>query len=335
MSTTPQKMALQKNNYPLALFVDIGGTNVRFVSTDHSGNLNHFKSYSTSDFKTPYHAARAYMESISTNNHEVGVFCIASPISNDHINMTNADWSFSLSELKKDLSFKDLIAVNDISAIAYSIPFLKTEDKTLLRGKDQFSKKTTLTIGIGTGLGVSALKYNDDKWNAIPSEAGHMSAHSLIDIEAEIINFLKMKLGHVSFEHLLSGQGISNIFESLNHIYGYPEEEKSPIEITAEAKNSTCLQSQKTIDIFCSLLGHFCSNCAVTFFSEGGIYLSGGMVHYIGDVFNSEAFSKSLLKNDKYCQFLEETPHYKINLKNPSFIGLKYLLEKNYFLMIS
>ncbi len=75
-------------------------------------------------------------------------------------------------------------------------------------------------LGAGTGLGVSALVPGRLGWTALPTEGGHVSFAPGNEREDRVLAVLRARLGHVSNERLLSGQGLLNLAQSLAAIDG-------------------------------------------------------------------------------------------------------------------
>src|SRR5258708_39583576 len=118
----------------IALVVAIGGTNARFAlaGRDDAGailpafrqDLRH------ADFAGLEAAVRAYLDDLgAAPTPSMAAFGVASPISGDKVRLTNRDWSFSISALKRSFGWSRFEVVNDFVAIGHAVPVLAAHDR--------------------------------------------------------------------------------------------------------------------------------------------------------------------------------------------------------------
>src|SRR6185295_14119959 len=203
-----------------ALVADIGGTNARFalVPLEAPGRAIHEKHWPVNAFGTFAEAAQAYLrESAPGGGIRFGMVAVASPAIGDQIKVTNSAWHFSLEETRRALGFDALFAINDFAANGWAIADLGGQGSTSLGGPDAApdGQGTFAVVGPGTGLGVGAILHSDGGTAVIPSEGGHVDFAPVTDEELEILAWLRKRHHRVSYERLLCGSGLLNIYHAI------------------------------------------------------------------------------------------------------------------------
>ena len=216
----------------LNLLADIGGTNARFALSDGT-RLFAIQTLPTADYPTLQDAIRAYLQAQGETVAQAAI-AIANPVTGDHIQMTNHHWSFSIAAMQHELRLEKLRVINDFTAQALAIPRLTATEKRAVRAGEAVAGTPIAVLGPGTGLGVSGLIPNGDRWIALASEGGHVSFAPRDDAELAIWQYARIQYGHVSAERLINGAGLSLIDSALANAEN-DVSNRSPAEITAAA----------------------------------------------------------------------------------------------------
>lgn len=263
-----------------AVVGDIGGTNARFaaLASDDPHDLSEIRVYPCLDYEGLADAFQAYLQEIGATTDVLAV-AMACPVERDVVKMTNNHWQFSKRELRAQLGLRELRVINDFTAQSLAVPLLQDDEQVVLHAGEQNERKPKLVIGPGTGLGVGGLVPTADAWVPIVCEGGHVAATAGNSEEAEVIEYLRQRFGHVSAERVISGQGIENLHEAFSHLAGIeqPEDWTAAI-ISRRAHEDRDELSVKSLETFCAMLGTTVGNAAVTLGSLGGIYLCGGIL---------------------------------------------------------
>lgn len=265
----------------LALVADIGGTNVRFalVPLDGSGGYSEERSWRVAEYETFADAARAYLaEVVPAGGIRYGMVAVAGPANKDQIKVTNAPWEFSLEGTRHALGLDALHAINDFAANGWGVPGLGPEKLLRIGGPERLpaGEGTFAVVGPGTGLGVGAILMSGDGMAVISSEGGHVDFAPISDEEFEILAWLRERHHRVSYERLLCGPGLLNIY----HAIGGSETVDRAAQITGHEGDPL---AERAMAIFCDVLGSFAGNVALTFGAWGGVYLAGGMLGHMKD----------------------------------------------------
>ena len=199
------------------LIADIGGTNARFALVEPDGAVRDERYLLVRDYPDLAAAAEAYL---GANRVSEAVIAVATPVETDEIGFTNSPWRFSISGLKARLGVRDLAVINDFVAQALAMPQLARSELEQMGGGTAAPGRAVGVLGAGTGLGVSALVPGKIGWTALPTEGGHVSFAPGNEREDQVLTVMRARLGHVSNERLLSGQGLLNLAQSLAVIEG-------------------------------------------------------------------------------------------------------------------
>lgn len=304
--------------------IDIGGTYIRIcpLNSDSSNDFKNTQIYQTSEFSSFDQAIQHYFESTNINNPKQLIIAVACPVSNnsDTVELSKLGWLISKKALKSKYGFTNIQTINDFSANAMAIPYLKAKDLIPLNGsfhENHLANTNSAVIGAGTGLGTAAIVSKNVEKVVISSEAGQklITYHS---VEQEnVIKYLKRSIEYVTAEHLLSGPGLENIYQAINQ----SDEPLPGIEITKNAHNNE--KSLNAIRLFTEFLGLYAADICLSFNITGGVFITGGMIHYIKDVFQKDDF----LKYYQIHSLIDNIPAFIIKHPLPSFIGMKSMIK--------
>ena len=206
------------------LIGDIGGTNARFALADAILGYRDAEILQCADFDSSITAIRHYLDSVDAPAPEVICLAAAGPVVDGRVSFTNNHWVLDVAELANDFGIDDIILINDFEAIAWSIPALAAEDcmtiglpaPRSLDGPD-FS---VAVAGPGTGLGAVGLKKHGGQLIPIPGEGSHSGFAPENQVQIEILKALRERFSRVSFERLVSGPGIENLYWALCLVHG-------------------------------------------------------------------------------------------------------------------
>ena len=298
---------------PVNLVADIGGTNARFALVDSvDGLLHQKKNYCCADFPELIDAVRAYLKDVSHPQLSNGVFSLATSIDSDQLGMTNHDWQFSVAELRQGLGLTSLKIINDFTSLALALPYLSDSECQKIGGGQSVSKQAMAVLGPGTGLGVSAIIKSDDHWLPVQGEGGHVSYGPMDQSETLVIDYLHREYDHVSAERLVSGPGLLLLYQTIAKLQGRKAGEYNPDEITAMALQRTCDMAEKAVSMFCAVLGTVAGDLALTVGAKGGVYIGGGIVPKLGNLFGKSDFRRRFENHGRFTRYLEKIPTYVV-----------------------
>ena len=169
---------------------DIGGTNLRIGVVNSVQGIEQLETYKCCDFHCLADVISHYLTKYHLLNKQINAcFAIACPVDKDMISMTNLPWSFSKSALKTALNLNELLFINDYTAIAHAVPFLKQDQKVKIGGGEAIDSKPIAICGPGTGLGVANVIPVGQQWHSLGGEGGHVDFAPTNEKECQILHF--------------------------------------------------------------------------------------------------------------------------------------------------
>ncbi|MBT5073895.1 MAG: glucokinase [Kordiimonadaceae bacterium] len=305
------------------LVADIGGTNVRFalahINEENDIKLEKLSVLPTENWLYLEDAVSDYLNHIGARPKRAAI-AFAGPVNKDEVSMTNGTWQFNQSELAPFMKMDEVKVLNDFCAKACALPLLKENQLQQIGGGEIEERGNKIVVGPGTGIGVGALVSAGDKWKAIASEGGHIGFSPSSDLEKEICAVLNKEYQRLTVEDLVSGRGLSNIYYGLGAIKGKHYLKLAPAEINQKATEDKDEDSIETFELFCSMLGSYVSDMAGTFNATGGVYLAGGVLPKIMDIFLKSDFREKFEENEK-LPFVKDIKTQIILEEQPALFG--------------
>jgi glucokinase len=315
------------------LIADIGGTNIRLAQADSDSDtkFTDMETYQCAKFSSLIEVISQYIESKNIADTCINAcLAIACPTDCDIISMTNLPWQFSQQALIKKLNLNSLTMINDYTAIAMAIPLLSDNQKVKIGGGETVADKPIAVCGPGTGLGVAHLVPVNNQWHCFSGEGGHVDFAAVDELDIKILQYLQTIKKRISYEQLLSGFGLEQIYQAICSINGKNNSKLSAAEISQQAVSESCPLCQQTLEQFCKVLGSFAGNLALTLNCQGGVYIAGGIVpRFIEFIENSE-FRVRFETKGRLSHIPVKTTTYIIIEDQPGLLGAAaFLLQQS------
>jgi glucokinase len=244
-------------------------------------------------------------------------FAVAGPVLEQRAEVTNLHWVIDAAALAKGFGIADIALINDFYAIALGVPLLNENDCLSLHAGTRRMREPIAILGAGTGLGEAVVIWSGEQWNVVPSEGGHADFAPQDEEQTRLFLTLLKRYGHVSWERVLSGMGLVNIFTFLGG------RTNDPAEVAALADKGDAL-GMKTFEIFVDIYGAEAGNMALRVLARGGVYLAGGVAAKNTKFFTDGRFVKAFLRKGRFREMLEEMP---IDLITDEKVGLRGAAE--------
>ncbi len=244
-------------------------------------------------------------------------FGVAGPVVQECSKTPNLPWTIRAEALRETVGFQKVRLINDLEANGYGILLLAEDElETLQDGSSQPDGNGAL-ISAGTGLGEALLYREGEIFKPIASEGGHADFAPRNELEIELLRYLLESYQHVSYERVLSGQGLFNIYRFLRDS-GYGEEaswlrekleqEDPGITVSKAAirgKSDLCV---KALDLFVSIYGAEAGNLALKAKAVGGLYIGGGIAPKIISKLRDGTFTKTFREKGRLSGLMEAIP---------------------------
>jgi glucokinase len=316
------------------LVADIGGTNARFglVHADNEPVVD-VMSFRCGDHESPQAAASVYLEQLTRRDgrpvqpHSVAL-ALATPIVGDTVKMTNSAWIVSRAELAAALGARRVLLLNDFEALALALPQLGDEQTRWIGAARPDRRWPMAVIGPGTGLGVSSCAPLKGSWIALAAEGGHVTAAAADDFESDVLRVLRAEIGHVSAEHLLSGIGLPRLHRAVCTVRNTPCQPLDAEAITRAARERNDADCRATLDTFCAMLGTFAGNVALTVGARGGVFVAGGIVPKLGDIFFTSRFRERFEAKGRFADYMARIATGLITAPHAALTGAAHALAQ-------
>jgi glucokinase len=242
-------------------------------------------------------------------------FGVAGPVSNGRSQATNLAWVLDQADLARTLQLDSVRLANDFGTLALGIPALKPDDLTTVNEGVRVADGPIAVIGAGTGLGECvAMRGADHTMHVFPSEGGHTDFAPRNELEISVLRFLFSRWEHVSWERLLSGEGLVNLAQIHGAVLpplvaqaARDDRKSAPAAVTdaAAAGDPICRQA---LQLFTSLYGSEAGNLALKTLPTGGLYVGGGIAPRILDSLRDGRFREAFLAKGRMRALLEQIP---------------------------
>lgn len=247
---------------------------------------------------------------------------LAGPVEGTQGHLTNHSLSMDATRLTQELPGRPPVLLhNDLEAFAAGVSILDPSAFIPLREGRSDSKAPKVLLVPGTGLG-EALLIEGKPW---PSEGAHGDYGPRSDEEIGLWRFLSKRYGHVSYERILSGPGLSDLhqFQSGEMVRRTPEE------ILGGALDGSSPTSLRAVDLFLSILGGEAGNLALKAGARGGILLGGSLLNALRPFFSRDSFTSGYLDKGRFRKWLEKIPIHLIEEPKVALLGALVLYEAN------
>jgi glucokinase len=269
---------------------------------------------------------------------EAGAFGIAGPVTGDVVVPTNLPWKDVVAnDIAREIGCRRVRLMNDLATTGYGARFLPADQIHVLNeGKKQDGN--IAVIAAGTGLGQALLFWDGRRHQPSSTEGGHADFAPRDEVEIEMLRFLMQRFPRVTYERLLSGPGIVNIFRFLDEGLRKPvapqvrEQMKSEdpgAVISRAATDGTCATCMTALDMFIRIYGAQAGNLALTLMATGGVYVGGGIVTKIlqrltapaDDGGEDSSFMAAFKNKQPFAKLMSDIPVHIILNPKASLIG--------------
>lgn len=265
-------------------------------------------------------------------------FAVAGPVEGRVARLTNLPWMVDADEIASRFKIGQVWLLNDFEAAGYGIAELREADLLALQSGERQTHGTCLLVGAGTGLGVAWLTWQDGAYQVHPSEAGHMDFAAADEIQDLLLQYMRHRHEHVSYERIVSGPGLLAIFEFMReagiavpsaHMLAAMGKEDAAEVITRFSQRGDENIARMTVDLFMAVYGAFVGNMALAVLPRGGIYVGGGIAAKISAQMQGSEFMTALLHKGRHAGMLGKFPVNVILNLNVGLIGASKYARKN------
>jgi glucokinase len=320
----------------LILAGDIGGTKTHLALFSYDNNnlkAEFQKTYPSQEYSG---LEPVLHEFLATGKHRIGraSFGIAGPLVDGKVNPPNLDWVVDPLSLAETLGLSSLSLLNDLEAAAYGI-FTLAPDEFLVLNEGVIRRPgNKALIAAGTGLGETILFDDGKNYYPLASEGGHADFAARNELEIELLRYLIGRFGRVSYERVVSGPGLTNIYDFLKDKAGFvvpgpfaekiaAAEDRSPLISQAALRGEPEIAVQ-ALNMFVSVYGAEAGNLALKGKAIGGVYVGGGIAPKMLNKLKDGTFMHAFNDKGRYQDLVSSIPVYVILNEKAALRGAAY-----------
>ncbi len=310
---------------------DIGGTNARLAYFQPQNG--HLRLISERVFSSREHSEFGeivvqFLDGSKTRP-EAACFGIAGPVRNGRVETSNLPWVIEQSRLAKQIQLPTML-INDLEASAWGIGGLAPGDLVALNHVSGPAIGNQAVIAPGTGLGQAGLFWDGSRHHVFACEGGHADFAPRNDLQMELLRFLRARFGHVSYERVLSGPGLVNVYEFLRESGCAKESPELALQLQAgdaaaaisrAALANTSPLAAKALDLWLSVYGAEAGNLALKVMATGGLFLAGGISPKILSKLTGSLFMEAFLDKGRLRPLVEAIPVQVVTNEKAGLLG--------------
>ena len=275
---------------------DVGGTKTLLRCVDDKGDVVAERRFESRQFRTFDQLLSVFLESCPAV--EAACFAVAGAVIGGRAEVTNLTWQIDADALERAFSIPHVDLINDFYAVALGVPLMGDADLVNLQAADRDRTAPIAILGAGTGLGEAFVVPHGGEWVVIPSEGGHADFAPQDEEQARLLLWLRARHGRVSWERVVSGMGLTNIYEFLGGTVVEP----------AAIASSEDAAARRAREIFVDAYGAEAGNMGLQVLARGGVFLAGGIAAKNIDWFKDGRFLEAFRRKGRFSSLMETMP---------------------------
>lgn len=294
---------------------DIGGTKswLAWVGSTSTGEqqLRFERVYASADFSSIESLLQQFMLDAQLNSPpDLAILAVPGPVLDQRATLTNLAWTLDAPALQQALGIPGVRIINDFQAAAAGVATLTEADIIALNPCASEPGGVRVITGAGTGLGLAfMLQDAHGHYQSFATEGGHIDFAPANAMQARLLEYLRVRYGHVSWERVASGSAINDLycFCCIEHKQLLPAGmvEGAMLGVWAEAGDEA---AESALNLFIELYGAWVGNLALLYQPWGGLYIAGGVSGHLQERMQAPRFMAAALDKGRMRSVVERTP---------------------------
>jgi glucokinase len=264
-------------------------------------------------------------------------FGIAGPVLHNRVTGTNLPWTVEAARVAQAIGVPRVALLNDLEATSLGLEALAPHDLVTLQEGRPDPEGSIAVIAAGTGLGESYATRDNGRLLPYASEGGHADFAPNDEDEVDLLLYLRSRFGgHVSWERVLSGPGLGNVYEFLRDTGRETEpdflrearETGDPHAAIASADGKAAIAT-RALDLFVSIYGAEAGNLALRYMATGGVYVAGGIAPKLRARFEDGRFLAAFRAKGRLAPLLRDTPVRLVLNERTALLGAALLASRH------
>ena len=299
---------------------DVGATKILLEAGDfRSGRWQSVLSrrYAIVDYDNMHQVVEAFLGEFegvrpARSKLTAGGIGVAGPAQNNKAKMTHRPWTVDGDAIARRFGLKHVRVVNDLAAAARGVEFLAPREMLTIQSGKAEPGAPRVVMGVGTGLGVAYLVTDmHGGVHVVPGEGGHTGFSPGTVEQLELWRALFVSHGRVEVEDVVSGRGMSNVYEFMRRQGDAPvgaAEGLQPAEIVDAATGRGDHTSQAALELFVECMGNVAGDHALACLARGGVYITGGVAAKIAPLIKSPRFLSAFCAKGAFSDLMMRIP---------------------------
>lgn len=237
-------------------------------------------------------------------------------------------------KIKTETGIDRVYLINDVEATAYGLADLCNDSLTSVYESDTPTTGNVAILAPGEGLGEAGLYYDGTYLRPFATEGGHSEFSPRTNIEVEFYQFLNQIYGIVSWENVLSKNGLFNIFRFLRDEKRHPLSEKLLAKLQDEedfcvAIYRSVIEDQEqistiTLNTYLEFLAREANSLVLKLKATGGLLIGGELPFLFRDYIDKNRLYQKFMISDKMERLLKNIPIFMIPNDKMILVGAAY-----------
>ena len=323
---------------------DIGGTKILLeLSRADTLQVLHAGLYSAAEHTGFGAVLGAFLHGVSSAgvgplHIDSACFGIAGPVTGKRVRLTNLPWLIDAEALMREFPIDSIALVNDFVAAAHGVDDLGPGSIIRLQAGESAEQGTRVVLGAGTGFGTAYSVWADGGYQAAAGEGGHAGFAPADEVQAALWRDIFLREGRVSIEHVVSGPGLSRIYDYLMRTSKLSESAalrtqldagRGPAAISAHALEGGDALALAALDLFIACYGAAAGDQALALMARGGVYVAGGIAAKILSRLAAGGFAAAFGAKGVHSALLARIPLHVVTEPRLGLLGARRLALRN------
>lgn len=308
------------NNKVCVLAGDVGGTKANlaiFEATADQITLRKTSTYHSGQYDSVIKIIQQFFQENPGYKPDRISLGVAGPVFEGHAEITNLPWVIDKKEIAAATNIQQISLINDLEATAYGLAGMTEKDFFVLHPGEPGIRGNMAVLAPGTGLGEAGLFWDGKVHHPFATEGGHSDFSCRNEEDMELHNFLLQKYKVVSWESVIAGPAIHDIYNFLCQVKKRPVsvsvtdafKQDDPSAVISEAAvagtDPVCVEAMR---LFVLYLARESGNLILKMKATGGLFLAGGIPPKIVPLLKQPDFYNNLLDCDRMQDLVKKVP---------------------------
>ncbi|MFT3823287.1 MAG: glucokinase [Chitinophagaceae bacterium] len=331
------RLSTPESKDKIILAGDIGGTKTNLAlyrSTGISATLIRDERFPSGDYTSFMDIYRKFSATDASLKPDAICLGVAGPVLNGKVTFTNLSWEIDSTALKNETGVNAVTLINDLEAFAYGLAALQPDDFITVHSGKKGSTGNMAILAPGTGLGEAGLFWDGNYFHPFPTEGGHCEFAPRNEEDIEVYRFLQKKYGIVSWERLIAGPAIMDLYYFVRDVLKMEEPAWLAAELQTTDNDSAVISEAallkkapacvKAMELFVRYMAQESASLVLKMKATGGLFLGGGIPPKIAPLLLDKSFMKHYLECDRMETLLKSAFIAIIKHDTTALLGTAY-----------